>query len=208
MREGEGLPIVTVGFNRRYAPLTTKLKALLATQPSPVSMIMTVNAGMVADDHWINDPDTGGGRIVGECCHFVDLLRYVAGSPIDSVSTGSMGDLKSRDAVSVIIKFLDGSIGTLHYFTNGDRRFPKERLEVFCAGKILQLDNFRRLRSFGWSNFSGQQLLRQDKGQRRCAANFVDAITSGDDANLIPIEELLEVCQATFDIENQATGRT
>jgi predicted dehydrogenase len=192
-----------VGFNRRYAPLAKKMKDLLETQSAPKSMIMTVNAGSIPEDHWINDPDIGGGRILGECCHFIDLLRFIASSPIKSVSAHAMGRSKAHDTLSISLRFLDGSLGAIHYFANGNRRFPKERLEVFSDGRILQLDNFKSLRGFGWPTFKRQYLLRQDKGQRDCARSFVEAITSGDDSALIPIEQLIEVSKVTLDITKQ-----
>lgn len=196
-------PVIMVGFNRRYASLAKKMKDLLETQSAPKSMIMTVNAGSIPEDHWINDPDIGGGRIVGECCHFIDLLRFIANSPIESVSVHAMGRSKAHDTLSISLRFSDGSLGTIHYFANGNRRFPKERLEVFSDGRILQLDNFKSLRGFGWPTFKRQYLMRQDKGQRDCARSFVEAITSGDDSALIPIEQLLEVSQVTLDITKQ-----
>ena len=99
--------------------------------------------------------------------------------------------------------FKDGSIGTVNYLANGSRAFPKERLEVFCGGSIVQLDNFRRLKGYGWPGFRSERLWRQDKGQRQCAQTFVDAITTGDGSGLIPFEELVEVAEVCFEVEEQ-----
>ena len=113
---------------------------------------MTVNAGFIPSDHWTQDPARGGGRIIGEGCHFIDLLRFLAGVPIVSWACTSMEAI-IRDTVSLQLTFADGSMGTVHYFANGSKSFPKERLEIFCAGRILQLDNFEKLRGYGWPGF-------------------------------------------------------
>ncbi|MBL9141584.1 MAG: Gfo/Idh/MocA family oxidoreductase, partial [Phycisphaerae bacterium] len=191
-------PIVMVGFNRRFAPQVQRVKQLLASAPGPKAFVMTVNAGAIPAEHWTQDRDVGGGRIVGEACHFIDLLRFVAGAPI----TGwQRTDMKSatEDTLSVQLQFADGSIGTVHYFANGSKSFPKERLEVFAGGAVLQLDNFRKLRGFGWPGFKKLNLWRQDKGQAACASEFVRAMQSGG-ASPIPFPELLEVARETIAI--------
>ena len=187
-------PIIMVGFNRRFAPHIVKMKALLHNVSAPKAMIMTVNAGAIPPDHWALDPEVGGGRIVGEACHFVDLLRYLAGSPI--VETRSCTGT-APDTASLHLGFDDGSIGTIHYFANGNKGFPKERLEVFAGGKVLQLDNFRRLNGFGWSGFSRMRGLRQDKGQTACAAAFAEAVANGG-SSPIAWNELVETASATI----------
>ncbi|MCB2262355.1 MAG: hypothetical protein LGR52_05355 [Candidatus Thiosymbion ectosymbiont of Robbea hypermnestra] len=144
----------------------------------------------------------GGGRILGEACHFIDLLRYLAGTPISehsrSAMLGPMGG-PTGDTVTLQLGFDDGSIGTIHYFANGSKTFPKERLEVFAAGRVLRLDNFRTLTGFGWSSFRRQHLRRQDKGQRACAAAFVTALREGGPTP-IPVEELLEVSRVSIEL--------
>jgi predicted dehydrogenase/threonine dehydrogenase-like Zn-dependent dehydrogenase len=191
-------PLLMVGFNRRFAPHIQKIKTLVAAVKGPKSFVMTVNAGAVPADHWTQDPAIGGGRIVGEACHFIDLLRYLAGAPIKDYSKTHM-DIVTRDTVSFQLSFEDGSIGTVHYFTNGNKAFPKERLEVFAAGSVLQLDNFRRLRGFGWPGFSRMNLWQQDKGQRACATAFVKAVEQGG-APPIPFEEVMEVSRVSIEI--------
>jgi len=146
----------------------------------------------------------GGGRIVGEACHFIDLLRFLVGSPIGSHRVGVM-DTKTRDTVTIELSFADGSIGTVHYFANGSKAFPKERLEVFAGGRVLQFDNFRKLRGFGWPGFSSMNLWRQDKGQRLCALAFVQAVSRGGPSP-IPLAEVLEVARASIAIAAQAEG--
>jgi predicted dehydrogenase len=188
-----------VGFNRRFAPQVRRIHALLAGAPGPKAFVMTVNAGAVPGTHWTQDRAIGGGRFVGEGCHFVDLLRFLAGATIDSHHALAM-DASTRDSVSVSLRFADGSIGTIHYLANGSKAFPKERLEVFAAGRVLQLDNFRRLRGFGWPGFSTMNLWTQDKGQVACAKAFVEAVRTGAPSP-IPLAELLEVGRVTIEIE-------
>ncbi len=183
--------MVMIGFNRRFAPQVQKIKLLLASVSGPKSVVMTVNAGAIPGDHWTQDKSIGGGRIVGEACHFMDLLRYVIDSEFVSYSKVSM-DSQSGDTVSLHFEFADGSIGTVHYFAEGNKAFPKERLEVFASGKILQLDNFRKLTGYGWSNFKKMNLRNQDKGQAACSKAFVDAVQNGA-ISPIPFEEILEV---------------
>jgi predicted dehydrogenase len=203
-------PLLMIGFNRRFSPLTVKAKELLAGVREPKSFVMTVNAGAIPADHWTQDPAVGGGRIVGEACHFVDLLRFLAGAPIASVQSVGLGQAEGiavrSDKVSLSLAFADGSFGTVHYLANGHKSFPKERLEVFGAGRILQLDNFRVLRGFGWPGFKKLKLWRQDKGQKACAAAFVEAIRSGGPSP-IPFEELCEVTRATLAVREEVEGR-
>ena len=197
-REAGNVPLVMVGFNRRFAPQVRKMKELLGGVPGPKSFVMTVNAGAIPANHWTQDPAVGGGRIVGEACHFIDLLRHLAGCSITSCSRNGM-TAANGDTVTLQLAFADGSIGTVHYLANGSKAFPKERLEVFCAGRVLQLDNFRRLQGFGWPGFGKINLWRQDKGQKACAAAFVQAIQAGGPAP-IPFEELIEVSRVTIEL--------
>ncbi|NJD61582.1 MAG: Gfo/Idh/MocA family oxidoreductase, partial [Deltaproteobacteria bacterium] len=195
--------LLTVGFNRRFAPQVRKMTELLAGAAEPKAMVLTVNAGRIPADHWTQDREEGGGRVLGEGCHFVDLLRHLAGSPIVDVSAASVGGTPSdgiREDKSVwTLSFADGSLGTVHYLANGHKSFPKERLEVFCGGRILVLDNFRRLAGYGWKGFRGLDLWRQDKGHAAEVAAFVAAVEKGG-APPIPFGELVEVTRAMFRI--------
>ncbi len=195
-------PVLMVGFNRRFAPQVLRVKSLLAAAAEPKVFVMTVNAGAIPTEHWTQNEAEGGGRIIGEGCHFVDLLRFLAGSPIrrtHGVMVGAAPGVAVREDKSVItLEFEDGSLGTVHYVANGHRSFPKERLEVFCRGAVLQLDNFRRLRGYGWPGFGKLNLWRQDKGNDACIAAFVDAISTGRPSPM-PFGELVEVTRATFD---------
>jgi len=189
-------PVLTVGFNRRFAPHVAKMKALLAGAPGPKALIMTVNAGAIPPDHWTQDAETGGGRIIGEGCHFVDLLRFLADSPIVAQHSAFLA-AATGDTATIQLEFADGSIGTVHYLANGSKRFPKERLELFAAGRVLQLDNFRRLTGFGWPGFSGMRTFRQDKGQSALAAAFLAAV-EGRAPDPIPFDQLIEVGRVTI----------
>ncbi|MGE0642128.1 MAG: bi-domain-containing oxidoreductase [Nitrospira sp.] len=208
VRRHASTPLVMVGFNRRFAPHIQRMKQLLDGVTEPKTFVMTVNAGHIPHEHWTQDRLVGGGRIIGEGCHFVDLLRFLSGSPIVAVhamTTGrASGTTVGHDKVTATLQFEDGSIGTVHYFSNGHKSFPKEQLEVFCGGKVLQLDNFRNLRGYGWSGFRKMDLWNQDKGQAACAAAFVDAIRQGT-SSPIPWNELVEVTQVTFDIMDSLT---
>jgi len=196
-------PVLMVGFNRRFAPQVEKIKELLEGVREPKSFVMTVNAGAIPADHWTQDKAVGGGRIIGEVCHFIDLLRFLADAPVTSTQAMMMGHAPGvsirDDKVTISLSFKNGSFGTVHYLANGHKGFPKERLEVFCAERILQLDNFRSLRGYGWPGFRKMNLWRQDKGNAACVAAFVDAIQNGKAAP-IPLGELEEVTRLTFDI--------
>ena len=189
-----------VGFNRRFAPQIQKIRELLAGVREPKAFVMTVNAGAIPADHWTQAWDVGGGRIVGEACHFIDLLRFLARAPITEHSVVRM-DAALRDTVTIQLTFADGSIGTVHYLANGSKRFPKERLEIFAGDGVLQLDNFRRLTGFGWPGFSSMRLWRQDKGHKACAAAFIRAVSTGAPTP-IPLDEALEVSRIAIALAN------
>lgn len=190
-----------VGFNRRFSPLTQKMKALLKDIRSPKAIVITVNAGSIPGTHWTQDIKVGGGRIIGEACHFIDLMRHLSGNKIVSLQAQGLHENISsvdvEDNVTITLGFGDGSIGTVHYFANGNSKFPKERVEVFTEGKTLQLDNFLKLTGFGWPGFKQMRLFRQDKGQLDCIKAFLDATKSGLCAP-IPFEELVEVTEYTI----------
>ena len=187
---------LVVGFNRRFAPLIVEMKQLLSGLTGPKAAIMTVNAGDIPADHWTQDPRVGGGRIIGEACHFVDLLRFVVGSPIRR-SHCSFADIATRDTATITLEFEDGSIGTVHYFANGHRDIPKETLDVYCSGRVLRLDNFRRLTGAGWPKFKKKKLSRQDKGHAAEVAAFLASIQNGD-AAIIPFDQIREVADVTL----------
>jgi predicted dehydrogenase/threonine dehydrogenase-like Zn-dependent dehydrogenase len=195
---GTSRPLLMVGFNRRFAPHIVKMKALLESTRDPKAIIITVNAGIIQDAHWIHDPAIGGGRIIGEGCHFIDLARHIAGHPIVDARVRVLNrraSTSTEDAV-ITLGFADGSWSAIHYLTNGHRAFPKERVEVFCGGRILHLDNFRRMRGFGWGQFTRMNLWRQDKGQQACVRAFLESVRRERMAP-IPFNEILEVARVS-----------
>jgi len=200
-------PILMIGFNRRFSPHIQKMKQLLLGIRQPISIIITVNAGEVPASDWTQDPKIGGGRIIGEGCHFVDLLYYLTGSQAVSVCSTKMGSAPgvfvADDKMSFTIKFESGSFGTVHYLANGAKSFPKERIEVFCEGRILQLDNFQVLRAYDWPGFKKMSLWRQDKGHAECIKRFVDAIRVRGEAP-IPFGEIIAITRTTFEVVKSA----
>jgi len=199
-------PKLMLGFNRRFSPQAQKMKALLTSIKEPKSFIMTMNAGSIPAEHWTQDNEVGGGRIIGEACHFIDLMRFLAGSEIVSVQARRMGKTSAvevtEDKAAIILGFSDGSFGTIHYLANGAASFPKERVEVFAAGKVLQLDNFVKLKGFGWKGFKKMNLWKQDKGQTLCSQLFLDSIKNGTAAP-ISAEEIFEVAKISIEIAEQ-----
>ncbi|MGH7466103.1 MAG: Gfo/Idh/MocA family protein, partial [Longimicrobiales bacterium] len=144
--------LLTVGFNRRFAPLTVEMAGLLARRIGPVSIVITVNAGAVPPDHWVQHPVLGGGRIVGEACHFIDLARALTGAPIascDAVAARGRDGRPIDDIAHLTLSFADGSTAVVHYLANGSRAFPKERIEAFFDGRTCAIDNWRRLHRYG-----------------------------------------------------------
>ena len=201
----EHRPLLMVGFNRRFAPQVVRMRELLQSCAAPKAFIVTINAGAIAANHWTQVTEMGGGRIIGEACHFVDLLRFLAGAPVAAWHVTTLGGSAGvhDDKATITLRFANGSFGTLHYLANGHASFPKERIEAFCAGRILQLDNFRRLRGYGWSGFRSMRLWRQDKGQNACIGAFIDAIRRGQAAP-IPFDELLEVSRIAVELGEAA----
>lgn len=196
-------PKVMVGYNRRFAPLVVRMNQLLASVKGPKTFIMTMNAGDIPADHWTQDAAVGGGRIIGEACHYIDLMRHLAGSKITGFNAMCLGDAPGiairEDKASITLSFEDGSMGTIHYFANGGKAFPKERIEVFANDAVLQLDNFRKLTGFGWNGFSKMKLSRQDKGQKDCSKAFVESIQQGQ-ASPISFDEIIEVARVSCQV--------
>lgn len=195
--DGSGTsPIVTVGFNRRYAPFTVQAKRLVGARHEPIAVTMLMNAGRIPADHWVHDPQVGGGRIIGEACHFIDLARHLVASPI-ATATAVHLDARTRDSAAISLQFEDGSIASIDYFANGSKRFPKERIDIFSAGTVISIDNFRALRSTeaGWKR---RFATKQDKGHGSSVANFISSVRGESQA--IPFGELLEVSRAAIDV--------
>ena len=195
--------MVMVGYNRRFSPHIQKIKNLLDAKSSPKTFIMTMNAGEIPKDHWTQDAEIGGGRIIGEACHYIDLMRFLAGSKIKSFYAVKMGKNDfvevTEDKALISLTFEDGSMGSIHYFANGGKSFPKERIEVFCDNAVLQLDNFRKLRGFGWKGLTKMNLWSQDKGQGNCVDVFMKSVREGGESP-IPQDEIFEVARVSVDI--------
>lgn len=188
-----------VGFNRRFAPHAVKARQLLAGRSQPIAISLMVNAGHIPPDNWNHDPETGGGRIIGEGCHFIDLAMSLVGRPITSVSATMFGPESGgtrEDKMSINLGFADGSIATVHYWANGPKSFPKERVEIFSEGRVLTIDNWRRLVAWDWKNAPSMRMT-QDKGHKAEIAAFIDRVATGGGA-LIPFDEIERVTMATF----------
>ncbi len=202
-------PLLMVGFNRRFAPLARQMKTFIAQRQEPLFAHYRVNAGYILLNHWVHDPEQGGGRIIGEGCHFIDLLTFLVGAPPCSVSAQGLPDngRYRSDNVSLSFEFPDGSLGQVTYLANGDKSFPKERVEAFSGGRVAALDDFRSLELVS----NGQRkmvrsLLRQDKGHQAEWSAFAGAIQNG---GLAPIAytDLLGVTRASFAaVEALASG--
>jgi predicted dehydrogenase/threonine dehydrogenase-like Zn-dependent dehydrogenase len=192
--------ILAVGFNRRFAPYAAELKKFLLSVNEPLIMNYRVNAGLLPQDHWLHDPAQGGGRIIGEGCHFIDFLSFVASSPIKSImAKGTPSDDRYReDNVILMLKYQNGSVGTITYVANGDRSLPKERLEVFGGGSVAILDDFRRLELISDGRKSVRKnRWRQDKGHRPEWEAFMRAVREGGPPP-IPYQELFDVSLASI----------
>ena len=194
-----------VGFNRRYAPHIVKMKELLNTHRSPKSIIMTVNSGAIPSEHWVQNPLIGGGRIIGEGCHFIDLMRHLIGHKINGFTATMMGNIPGvevrNDKASITLSFEDGSFGTIHYLANGGSVFPKERIEVFCDDAVLQMDNYRVLNRIWLAGFKKMKLFKQDKGQKACAKAFIESIINGKESP-ISYEEVIESSRVSIEVAN------
>jgi predicted dehydrogenase len=208
-REKGGKPVrLMVGFNRRFSRFSVKMKNLLDGVREPKCLVALINAGAVRSNHWTQDPAEGGGRIVGEACHFIDLMRFFVGAPIVAAHVTPLGrptaDGVGPDKVTMTLSFEDGSIATIHYFANGPKSLRKERFEAFAGGRYLRLDNFRSLSGNGWSRNPGMRGA-QDKGHEAALAAFINSIRHGTQAP-IPLDEILETSRWSILAARQAAG--
>lgn len=205
---------VTVGFNRRFSPHAEKMKELVGPQPGPMNVIATMNAGHIPPDVWVHDPEVGGGRIVGEACHYVDLITYLTGSKVAEVSMQAMGEnpKENTDNASIHLKYENGSLGVINYFANGNKSYSKERVEVYHQGRNLIMDNFRKLYGYGFDdglfNISNKVLsTKQDKGHEKQFELLTKRWKEGGEP-LIPFDEIVNTTRATFGaIESQKQGK-
>lgn len=193
--------LLMIGFNRRFSPHIGKMHEALRRIREPRSVVMTINAGTIAGDHWTQDPAVGGGRIIGEACHFIDLARFLAGSKITSCQSQFLGGEAGKlgDSAAISLGFEDGSIAAIQYLARGHKRFPKERIEVFAGEAVLRCENFRVTEGFGVEGLKKFRTRSQDKGHRDEVAAFLRAVREGGEAP-VSLAELLEVTEATFDV--------
>lgn len=192
--------LLMIGFNRRFSPHARTMAKALQSIREPRSIVMTINAGLIPGDHWTQDPAVGGGRIVGEACHFIDLARFLAGSRIARCRSQFLGGEAGKlgDSVAITLSFEDGSIAAIQYLARGHKRFPKERIEVFAGEAVIRCENFRVTEGFGVDGLKKFRTRSQNKGHGEEVASFVKAVREGGESP-IPLEELLEVTKATFD---------
>ncbi len=204
-------PYLSVGFNRRFAPMSKAMKEYFRNSAEPFYINYRINAGFIPSDHWLHDPDQGGGRLVGEACHFIDFVCFMANSkPVDVRTVCLPNEGKySQDNFQITIQFEDGSVGVVSYLSNGNKRFPKEYVEVFNGGKIGVLNDFRTLELWDeQKTITKKSFLRQDKGHQASWKAFIDAVQTNS-IEPIPYEQLLLNSYTTLAC-NQAlvTGKT
>jgi predicted dehydrogenase/threonine dehydrogenase-like Zn-dependent dehydrogenase len=206
----ERAPLLTVGFNRRFAPLAQRLMSFLDTRQEPLAAVYRINAGYIPEKHWVHDPLQGGGRLVGEGCHFVDFLTFLVGAPPQRVATQALPDLGRyrEDNFSLTLTFPDGSLGVVMYLANGDKSFGKERVEVLCGGRVAVLDDFRSLELVQDGRRQvAQSRLRQEKGHGAIWQAFSSAIQIGGQPP-IPYQQIFGVHRAVFAaLESLRTSR-
>ncbi|QMU64046.1 MAG: zinc-binding dehydrogenase [Flavobacteriaceae bacterium] len=189
---------ISVGFNRRFAPLAIKMKKALGNDTTPVNIIATMNAGFIPKDVWVHDMELGGGRIIGEACHYIDLCSYLAGSNVTAVCMNAMGTNPKEDTdnASILLKYENGSTAVINYFANGSKSYSKERVEVYSQERTLVMDNWRKLKFYGFkgaNNFSG----KQDKGHFNQFQSLIDQHKKGGHA-IIPFQSIVNTTKASF----------
>ena len=197
---------LTVGFNRRFSPFIQDVKKQLGNSNSPINIIATMNAGEIPLSHWTQDMNVGGGRIIGEACHYVDLITYLTGSSVESVIMNSLGinSNENTDNAVIILKYKNGSQGVINYFSNGSKAYSKERIEVYSNGRTMIIDNFRKSEYFGFKS-SGMKKT-QDKGHFDQFKLFVERLKNGGEAT-IPFNEIINTSKTVIAaIESLKTG--
>ena len=188
---------LTVGFNRRFSPFVQDIKEKLGKLNLPINVIVTVNAGEIVANHWTQDMNIGGGRIIGEACHFIDLITYLSGSLVESVVMNSMGENseENTDNATILLKYQNGSSGVINYFSNGNKGYSKERIEVYAQGKTMVIDNFRKSEYYGLKS-SGISRSK-DKGHHEQFRLFLERLKKGEEA-IIPFEEIINTSRASI----------
>ncbi len=196
-----------IGYNRRFSSHTLRIKELLRSRASPLTMSMTINSGNIPKDHWTQDKKIGGGRIIGEACHFMDLMVYITGANIEklySLKTKHIDD--SEDEMTIVMGFSDGSTGTINYFSNGSKKYPKETLEIFSDQRVIRMENFQRTKSYGFNIKKNYKTFRQDKGHKNAIHKFINNITTTN-SPLINFRDIYNVSKASIlAIDSANTG--
>lgn len=189
---------VNVGFNRRFAPLALKMKKLTGNSNTPMNIIATMNAGAIPKNVWVHDMEVGGGRIIGEACHFIDLCSFFTGSKVISVCMNAMelNPSENTDNATILLKYENGSTAVINYFANGSKAYSKERVEIFHQERTLVLDNWRKLKGYGFKGFSGDS-SGQDKGHPNQFKLLIDSVTKGGDA-IVPFDSIVNTTKASF----------
>ena len=198
---------ITVGFNRRFAPLAVEMRKALGNANTPMNIVATMNAGFIPKKVWINDMEVGGGRIIGEACHFIDLITYLTGSMVKSVCMNALGTQpeENTDNASILLKYENGTNAVINYFANGSKAYAKERLEVYHHERTLVLDNWRKLKGYGFNNFNSAS-SGQDKGHQNQFNLLIESVKNGGES-IIPISELVNTTLASFAaVESLKTG--
>jgi predicted dehydrogenase/threonine dehydrogenase-like Zn-dependent dehydrogenase len=198
---------LTVGFNRRFAPLAVQMKKLLGNSDTPMNIIATMNAGYIPSKVWVHDMEVGGGRIIGEACHFIDLISFLAGSNVKSICMNAMGTHPSEnsDNVSILLKYENGTNAVINYFANGSKSYSKERVEVYHQERTLVMDNWRKLNAYGFKNFNSSS-SSQDKGHQNQFELLVNSVVNGGDS-IISFDQIINTTKASFGaIESLKTG--
>jgi len=187
---------ITVGFNRRFSPHAQKIKAVLGT--APMNIIATMNAGAIPANVWVHDMQVGGGRIIGEACHFIDLITYFTGSKVKSVCMNAMGvsPEENTDNATILLKYENGSTGVINYFANGSKAYSKERIEVYSQERTAIIDNFRKTEAFGFKGLKSFS-TKLDKGHKNQFELLVNQVQNGG-AALIPFDEIVNTTKASF----------
>jgi len=190
--------LLNVGFNRRFSPYIQKAKQLLGDAQSPINISATMNAGFIPQDVWVQDMNIGGGRIIGEACHFIDTMIFLTNSLVEEVAMSALGSNPNENSDNAIIsvKFKNGSQGVINYFSNGSKTYAKERIEVYSQGRILVIDNFRKMYGYGFKGFSSQS-VGLDKGHKNQFKKLIQTVKQGGEP-LIPFDELINTTKSTF----------
>ncbi len=189
---------ISVGFNRRFSPLTKKAKKLLGKDNVPINIVATMNAGFIPANSWVHDLEIGGGRIIGEACHFIDLCTFFIGSLVTEVCMNAMGTSpqENSDNASILLKYANGSTAVINYFSNGSKSYAKERIEVFSQERTLVIDNWRKLTGFGFKGFS-KETIKQDKGHFNQFKELIEQQQKGKEP-IIPFNELVNTTRSSF----------